>query len=161
MHLKKIVLARIDDRLLHGQVIVTWLSQTNANKILIADDEVAKDEINKRILKATCPEGVKIAFYDIAKSIDYLLGEERPGDRLIVLSKTPFAFERMIDAGVAIDKVILGGMGAKKGRTSFIRNSSASEEEKASMQKMIDKGVPVIYQLVPTEKSMDVGPFLK
>lgn len=159
--MKNIVLARIDDRLLHGQVIVTWLSQTKANKILIADDEVANDEINKRILKATCPEGVKIAFYDVAKSEEYLKGENRPGDRLIVLSKTPFAFEKLIENGVGIEHVILGGMGAKKGREGFIRNCSASQEEKDSMKHIIDMGVPVTFQLVPTEKSIEVAPYLK
>lgn len=56
--MKNIVLARVDDRLIHGEVVSVWTPSLNVNRIIVVDDEVAADKFNKRVIKALAPNGV-------------------------------------------------------------------------------------------------------
>jgi len=58
--MKNIVLARVDDRLIHGEVVSVWTPSLNVNRIIVVDDEVAADKFNKRVIKALAPNGVKV-----------------------------------------------------------------------------------------------------
>ena len=62
--MKNIVLARVDDRLIHSEVVSVWTPSLQVNRIIIVDDEVAADKFNKRIIKALAPNGVKCNVYD-------------------------------------------------------------------------------------------------
>ena len=67
----------------------------------------------------------------------------------------------MIDAGIKLEKINLGGIGLNNERKPFIDNVSASPEEIASMSRMIDKGVNITYQVAPYSKAMDVSKVIK
>jgi len=69
--------------------------------------------------------------------------------------------EVLIDGGVELEKIILGGMGSKAGRKKFNKNVSASQEEVETMKRIIKKGSSIYFQLVPTEKATDVQKLLK
>ena len=68
MKIDGIVLVRIDDRLIHGQVMTSWLNYTSANKIMIIDDEVANDAFMKSVLKTCVPANVKLATFTVEKA---------------------------------------------------------------------------------------------
>ena len=82
------------------------------------------------------------------------------GERVIVLTKTPIVFEQLIDGGVDIKEVCLGGMGIRGDRKPFVNNVSASPEEVDSIRRMRQKGVNVYYQLVPEQKVVDISNLL-
>lgn len=67
MKIDGIVLVRIDDRLIHGQVMTSWLNYTSANKIMIIDDEVANDAFMKSVLKTCVPANVKLATFTVER----------------------------------------------------------------------------------------------
>ena len=157
--MRNVVLARIDDRLIHGQVVTAWVKTTSADVILIADDALTRDAFTQRVLKAAAPPGIRVEVYAAQDAAAYL-GEDGGGERLIVLTKTPQAMETVLSGGAAIDRVILGGMGFKAGRKKFNKNVSASPEEIASFQRIAEKGVDILYQLVPSEVPMNVKKLL-
>ena len=64
---------RIDDRLIHGQVVTSWITQTGSKKIIIIDDEVAKDTFNVRVVKALAPAGTKVIVYNVEKAAEKLM----------------------------------------------------------------------------------------
>ena len=72
--MKNIVLARVDDRLIHGEVVSVWTPSLNVNRIIIVDDEVSNDSFNKRVIKALAPNGVKCNVYSVEKGADITLG---------------------------------------------------------------------------------------
>lgn len=154
--MKNIVLARIDDRLIHGQVVTAWVKQTNATRIVIADDPLTNDSFMQRLLKAVAPPGIVVDILTVEAAADFLKEEPAAGENIIVLVKTPEVIEDLIQRGVALDKVILGGIGAKEGRKRFNKNVSASPAEVECIKRIIDKGVEMYYQLVPSEKAVDV-----
>lgn len=149
--MKDLVLVRIDDRLIHGQIATQWLKTTHANKVLIIDDALPGNSLQVRILRAAAPAGIKVLIKDVQKGVEFCKKDAREGEKVLVLVKYPQVIEAMIDAGIPLPKVILGGMGIKRDRERLNRNISANAEEVASMRRIIAKGTQIYYQLVPSD----------
>ncbi|TLF38902.1 PTS sugar transporter subunit IIB [Lacticaseibacillus zeae] len=157
--MKNIVWARIDDRLIHGQVMTSWVQYTKGNEIEIVDDEVAGDDFLKMVTTSTAPENVEVRVDTQADAVEYLKAEN-DGKKLIVLAKTPGVFLNLINQGVPILHINLGGMGAKAGRTTLYRNISASDEERETFKKLLSKNVQVGIQIIAQDKEVDLSKIL-
>jgi mannose/fructose/N-acetylgalactosamine-specific phosphotransferase system component IIB len=153
---RNIVLARVDDRLIHGEVVSVWTPSLQANTILIVDDDVAKDKFNLKVLKSLAPAGVKVFVITQEKAADRLMAEGKPGEKIIMLAKTPITYDYLVKAGVPLKEVNLGGMGIRGARRPFIKNVAASPEEVDAIEDMTNRGVHVYYQLVPEQGVVEV-----
>lgn len=151
-----IVLTRIDDRLIHGQVITAWSKITAATRIVVVDDGVAKDPFMAKVLKIAAPSTVKVEVYSIKEATEVLKGEDT-GEKVIVLVKYPVTVLELVKLEVGIKELNVGGMGASKGRKSFYKNISVSQEEKDIFKELIDKGLDISIQIVPDAKKIDVA----
>ncbi|MGX2944085.1 PTS system mannose/fructose/N-acetylgalactosamine-transporter subunit IIB [Enterococcus alishanensis] len=158
--MSEIVLTRVDDRLIHGQVMTAWVKKTRANQILIIDEEVAKDDFMSEILKMSAPSGIEIAVKGLEDAVTFLQEQETANKRLIILVKAPITIEALIDRGIVIDKLVVGGMGAKENRRVLYKNISASDEERETFKKLIDRGVPVVIHIIPDQKETDLSKYL-
>lgn len=152
--MSRVVLARIDDRLIHGQVVTAWVNHVKANTIIIADEELSSNKLMQRIYMAAAPNNIELKILTIDETITYL--KEKENRRVLLLGKTPQVFEKLIENNIEIDEVILGGMGSKPDRKKVIRNSYANEEELESMKSILSKGIDVAYQIVPDEKKVNL-----
>ncbi|MDQ0204601.1 PTS system mannose/fructose/N-acetylgalactosamine-transporter subunit IIB [Pectinatus haikarae] len=153
-----IVLTRIDDRLIHGQVVTAWAKVTKGNRIVVVDDGVANDDFMSKIIKMAAPASFKIGIHTIEQAAE-ILKQDDTGERVIVLVKTPVTVQALMDKGVKIKELDLGGMGATKGRKQLYRNISISEAEKDCFRQLIDKGVHVVVQIVPDDSPKDIQNF--
>lgn len=151
-----IVLTRIDDRLIHGQVITAWAKITKADRIIVVDDEVAEDSFMVKVLKMAAPSSIKVEIYNTQDAATALTGEDT-GERVIILVKTPKTVLGLIKAGVNITDLNLGGMGATQGRKQLYRNISISAEEKAIFKELLTLGVDVFVQIVPDANKMSMA----
>lgn len=159
--MRNVVLARVDDRLIHGEVVTAWIPFMSANKVLVVDDIVAADKFNKRVLMALAPQGTTVGVLSVEAATNALQKPDPGNERVIVLTKSPIVFEQLIDGGVDIKAVCLGGMGIRGDRKPFVNNVSASPEEVDSIRRMKnEKGVNVYYQLVPEQKVIDISNLL-
>ena len=70
--MKKIVLARVDDRLIHTEILTLWVPEVRANRILIVDDIVAKDKFRSKVIKEMAPDGLIIHVYGIDRAVEKL-----------------------------------------------------------------------------------------
>ena len=156
----EVVLCRVDDRLIHGQVMTSWLNATGANKIMIVDDETAQNPFLKTVFKGTVPANVGIGVFNEKKAADRLIKGFGPNDRVIVLAKFPQTFLSLVDKGASIGEVIIGGMGLRGERKKFYRNISASEAEKGVFRELIDRGVDVEIQILADDARTNVGKLL-
>lgn len=158
--MKNIVFTRIDDRLIHGQVMTAWLNHHQANEIVIVDDELAKDEFTSMIMMSLIPEGITLKIESIDSASNYLQ-KEGHNEKIIILVKTPGVVENLIEKGVKINSLNVGGMGMKIGRAKLYKNITASEEEKNTFRKLIDNvGLQVFVQVVPQDKKEDLKKYL-
>lgn len=155
-----IVLTRIDDRLIHGQVMTAWVKSTQGNRIIIVDDAVAKDQFLQKVMRMAAPPGIKVEVHDVEKGAEVLKEDPKDSERVIVLVKYPHTIEKLVDKGVKIEEFIVGGMGAAPGRKKFYRNISVSEEEKDIFSRLINKGVKIDIRIVPDDKPIEISKML-
>lgn len=151
----EIVLARIDDRLIHGQVMTAWLQFTGGNHIVIVDDATAGDEFTKSIMSMAVPSGIKLSILGIDDGAA-LLANVPDGHKIIVLAKEPQTYLSLIEKGVKFGEIIIGGMGARKDRKTFHKNISASEEEKEAFRKIIGNDVKMKIHVIPDQGSQAI-----
>lgn len=156
-----IVLTRIDDRLIHGQVMTSWLNYTGATKIMVIDDQTAADPFLKTVLKNAVPGNVGLGLFTVEKAIARLTKGFKAEDKVIILVKYPKTILDIIEGGCPFLELNIGGMGAKEGRTKLYKNISASPEEKGYLQKIVDSGCKTTIQIIAEDSKVDVAQFLK
>ena len=154
-------LVRIDDRLIHGQVMTSWLNFLGANKIMIVDDQAAKDPFIKNVLKTCVPGNIKLAIFPIDKAVERLKQQGAfAGDSCIILVKYPETLYKMYKEGVVFDNINIGGMGVSGDRKKFFRNISASDEEKRMFKEMIDAGSKICCRIIAEDPETDISSLL-
>lgn len=147
-----IVFSRVDDRLIHGQVVTGWLRHYQAKRIIIVDDVVSKDEFMLGILEMAAPPGIEVNAYSISKSIEVLLDENNSDTRVLILVKSPVAILELVNAGVDIKHLNVGGMGSNPERSKLYRNIQASQVEIDALKELDKKGVDVEFRVVVDHK---------
>ncbi len=155
-----LTLLRIDDRLVHGQVVTTWFRHYDSDLILVCDDDVARDTFTKRVLKAAAPKGVKVTAFSVADTIKFFNAPKFAALKAMVIVKGPEAVEGLIDAGMSVPHVVLGGMGKREGRELLNRTVSASPDEVACFRRLTEKGCEIVYQLVPDDPAVPLARIL-
>lgn len=118
--MKNIVWTRIDDRLIHGQVMTQWIQYTEANEVLIIDDGVAKDSFLQMVMKSSVPGKISLKVLSVKDAIGYL-NEDGKNEKIIILVKTPVVLDELSDAGVRLEAVNVGGIGAKAGESQCLK----------------------------------------
>lgn len=159
--MSKIVLTRVDDRLIHGQVISGWLRHTKGNRIVIVDEDLAKDEFMLGILEMAAPPGVPVSAYTVAEATEYLTSDKSDNARIIVLVKSPLVVVDLVKSKVPIEYVNIGGMGSSPKRKKLYKNIQASPEEIDAMKELVDLGVEVEFRVVVENKGIDLKEVLK
>ena len=163
--MRNVVLARIDERLLHGQVCTKWMQATHANVIVLADDDLVNDKFTCKIFMGMKPAGTERQIFTVDQAIEDLKEDSPENEKVMLLTKCAQSFLCMNEAGVVYDKIICGSAavsGNKYGkRKKLIRDLFASDSEKDAMRALIDKGVTMVYQLAIDNAPVDLAKLLK
>ncbi len=154
--MRNIVLARVDDRLIHGEVVMGWLPATKATRIIIVDDTLASDPFGSRAIRALAPQELKCYIYSVEEATDKLMREGVKKEKILLLAKTPLTYERLIRAGVPLQEINLGGVGINSNRKKFFKNIALSKEEVLACEYMINSGCRVYFQLVPDQAVYEI-----
>ena len=147
----KINLARLDTRLLHGQVATAWTPDSKA-----ASDSVAKDELRKELIKQAAPNGVKANVVPIQKLIDVAKDPRFGETHALILFETPQDALRAIEGGVPIKTLNVGSMAHSTGKTMVNNVLSMDKEDVATFEKMRDLGVEFDVRKVPNDSKKDL-----
>ena len=148
----KIVMSRVDERLVHGQVIASWTKIHAVKSILVIDDQLAKDSFLSTVLSMAAPAGVKVELITVAQAAERVDKEnDGTGLNTMLLFKSPKYALDLIEQGVALKELNIGNMGAGPGRKAISRNVYASPAEVEMFKTMLSKGVDVYLQMVQQE----------
>ena len=156
-----IVLARIDDRLIHGQVATVWSKVTGCERIIVCDDEVAKDAIRSTLLKQVAPPGIKSSVVDVDKAVRVYNNPKYADTKCLLLFTNPTSVLRMVEAGVDIKSINIGGMSFKEGKHQITGAVSVNDEDTASFKKLNEKGIELEIRKVDTDKKVMLMDVLK
>ncbi|CNA93964.1 PTS sugar transporter subunit IIB [Streptococcus pneumoniae] len=152
----KINLARLDTRLLHGQVATAWTPDSKANRIIVASDNVAKDDLRKELIKQAAPGNVKANVVPIQKLIEISKDPRFGETHALILFETPQDALRAIEGGVPIKTLNVGSMAHSTGKTLVNTVLSMDKEDVATFEKMRDLGVEFDVRKVPNDSKKDL-----
>jgi mannose/fructose/N-acetylgalactosamine-specific phosphotransferase system component IIB len=143
-----LALYRIDDRLIHGQVVVGWGQPMNIRFIVLVDDEVAGSDWEQELYRMGVPPGMQIYFdttENAIKAIPRYREDSRPG---ILLTPDIATMRQLVDAGV-VEEVNVGGLHHRPGRNQKLRYVFLTAQEESELRGMGDTGIAVFAQDVP------------
>jgi mannose/fructose/N-acetylgalactosamine-specific phosphotransferase system component IIB len=150
-------LVRIDDRLIHGQVVAGWLRALGAERIVIVDDATARDEFLREVLTLAAPSGVPVEVLDLAGGAARCIELAALPEPVIVLARSPRTVLALRQAGVPIEVVDLGGLGAGPGRRRLHRTISVSPDELAELRELEQLGTRVEIRIVADDRPISLS----
>lgn len=158
----QISLARVDFRLIHGQIIVKWRKVFEVNKIIVIDDILACDEFMTRVYASAAPVDVVVKVYSEEKA-SRLWGKNQFGQgRVMLLFKDIATCCRMIRSGLPIEEVQLGGVPHTEEKKVIMKAVSLGEGEVSLMQETHDDyDVNFVIQVVPENTKMEYEEIMK
>ena len=151
-----VVLYRIDDRLIHGQVMTGWSRLYDAQRIIVVDNETAENSFLRQVMEMSVPRGMDVKILNEEEGMKPVLSDSEEM-KTIVLTKTPQAMKKLLDAGADMKQLNVGGMGYVAGRKRVLRNIQMSSEELDILNKIAEKGVEVFCQIVPDGKRIELS----
>jgi len=157
----KIVLARVDSRLLHGQVATAWTKSTNPNRIIVVSDSVAKDELRKKLIQEAAPPGVKANVVPIKKIIEVSRDPRFGNTKALLLFENPQDVLRAIEGGVDIDVLNIGSMAHSVGKVMVNKVLSMNADDVDAFEKLKAKNVKFDVRKVPNDSNSNMDDLLK
>ncbi len=151
-----IVLARIDSRLLHGQVATSWTKSTKPTRIIVVSDKVAQDELRKNMIEQAAPPGVPAHVVPIEK-MGQIYQDPRFGTtRALLLFENPDEVVRAMDAGLELDEVNLGSLSHSTGKVAVNNVLSMGPEDVKAFDILKERGVKMDVRKVPSDSKANM-----
>ena len=149
-----IVLTRIDNRLIHGQVLESWVPTINANCIVVANDKIANSAMQKLLMEASVPKGIRVFIGSIEDVAGILASEELNHARIILLFATSTDALDAYRMGVSYEKLNLGNMHAGAGKVKCSCTIALDPEDVDNLNALDDEGIRIVSQCVPSDKEV-------
>ncbi|WP_439239772.1 MULTISPECIES: PTS mannose transporter subunit IIAB [unclassified Lonepinella] len=154
-------LARIDDRLIHGQVATRWTKESKVTRIVVVNDDVAKDSVRSTMLKSVAPPGVTAHVVPVDKMIRVYNNPEYAGERMMLLFTNPTDVQRLSDAGVEFKSINIGGISYKEGKKMVTSAVAVNDEDIAAFKALDAKGIELDVRKVSNDSRQYMMDLLK
>lgn len=151
-----ILLTRIDNRLIHGQVATQWNGTLGANLILVANDKVSQDKFRQGLMDMAAPTGVQTRYFSIQKTID-IIHKASAKQKIFIIVENPEDVLKLVEGGVPIKKLNIGNMHMAEGKRQVATSVAVDDADVAAFTKLRDQGVELEIRRVPTTPIEDVN----
>jgi PTS system mannose-specific IIB component len=147
---------RIDNRLIHGQVTVAWVGNLGANRLIVSNDEVAADDMQRMILPQAA-RGVATSVLGIQETLDYCAGESAQGEAILVIAKLPSDALALVQGGLKPEEINVGNQAPRPGTKftmvtrSIVVTGGAAESSRA----IAAEGFTLQQRMMPNDKKAD------
>ena len=157
----EISFVRIDDRLIHGQIATIWSKESGCNRIMACSDEVAKDDLRKQLLLQVALKGIKAYVSSIDKAIEAYKDPKFGSFKTLFLLTNPLDVLRMIEGGVDIKSVNVGGMCYKEGKKQITGAISVSSTDIDAFKRLHSMGIELEIRQVAKDHKINLIDRLK
>ena len=149
---------RVDDRLIHGQVVTQWVKVFKAQKIVVIDNNVAKDKMQKNILKFAAPPEMKVSIFSVDKAVEVWNKNQFGNMNVFVLFKDVKQIKELEEKGVKFNEITIGNMSVVGDRKLIYKSTGFTEEEAQALFDLQKDGVKIYFQTQPTDRkeSLDI-----
>ena len=143
-------LARIDDRLIHGQVILGWVPAVKPDRIVVANDRVAGSDWERKFYSSCVPPEVNVSFATVAEAARQISADLYQTEQLIVLLESAQDTLAFIGSGIDLKEVNVGGLHYREGSVELLPFVFLVHEERNALRELVKRGVTLSAQDVPS-----------
>lgn len=152
-----VTVVRIDDRLIHGQIVTKWIKEAQAKKILVVDDIAAKDKTAQMILKFAVPSGITL---EILSKVDAVkkIENDKSGTNTLMILRNPKEANDFVNLGYKPETIIIGNISNSKsevGRTKVLDYIFVEPTDVEAIKSLAEKGIKLEVKAIPEEKAKD------
>ena len=155
-----IVLTRIDNRLIHGQVATMWSSSVGANLLLVANDEVCTNEFRQGLMDMAAPSFAQTRYFSIEKTIN-IIHKASDSQYIAIICENPQDVLKLVEGGVPIKKVNIGNMHMAEGKRQVSKAVCVDENDVKAFRRLQELGVDLEIRRVPSESAESLDELFK
>ncbi len=156
-----IIHARVDERLIHGQVATVWTNSLGAQRIMVVNDHAVKDQIQIGALKMAKPVGVKLSILSKRKAIANIIEGKYDDEKVFLITKNIEDMAELINQGVPLSNFNIGNISQKEGSKAIKKSVALTDSDIAVIRQLTDKGIKITAQMIPSEPDESILTFLK
>lgn len=156
-----IIHARVDERLIHGQVATVWTNSLGAQRIMVVNDLVVKDEVQIGALKMAKPAGVKLSILSKAKAVEKILAGNYDDEKVLLITKNIEDMAYLIDNGIPLKAFNVGNISAKEGSRAIKKSVALTDLDIEQIKRLIDNNINITAQMIPSESADSILSFIK
>jgi mannose/fructose/N-acetylgalactosamine-specific phosphotransferase system component IIB len=151
-----VVMIRVDDRLIHGQILESWLPYLKAQCVVVANDTLAEDQFQMAILSMAVPERIKLRMVNVDSVKELVTDPELSGKTTLVIVSSVLDAYRIVQNEIISCRINLGNMRSSEADKQLMYSFWVSKEDIIMLKEILAKGISVNLQPVPREKEIDI-----
>ena len=151
---------RMDNRLIHGQILVEWNAYLKIDHLIVTNDKVANDPMQVTLLKAVTPIGAKVSVLTIKDCVEYCLSPDAENESIFIITKLPEDCLALLENGLKIDTLNLGNQAFVRGSKKLSNNVYLTEEGVKALKEIHEKGIKLTCRTHPPEPDNEFWPVI-
>lgn len=152
---------RMDNRLIHGQILVSWNAQFKIDHIIVTNDKVAADPIQVTLLKAVAPIGARVSVFLLDETVAYCQSADAEEETIFIIAKFPEDGVALISRGLKLDEINLGNQAYVRGSKKLSNTVFLTEEGVKALQKAHEMGVTITCRMMPDDPKKEFWPTIE
>lgn len=149
-----IIHIRVDDRLIHGQVATQWTNELGASRIMVINDDVAGNDVQKTVLRMAAPPNVATSIITKQTAAANISAGKYKGQKVLIVVKSPIDLLDLMEMGLPIKMVNVGNMSVREGTRHVRPTVSITETEEAAFKELLNRGVEITTIMVPGDSKI-------
>ncbi len=144
-----IQLVRIDDRLIHGQVVLGWGRVLKPDRYVVIDDEVATTDWERSLYSSAVQDGTAVSILTVDEAVSRLRDGAFDNENVVVLVKSPQTMLRLVEGGFDVEEVNVGGLHFSEGKDKLLENVYVNGSEKDALRELVKRGITLEVRALP------------
>ena len=155
-----VAMVRIDDRLIHGQVVEAWIPHLKARRVVVVSDQAASDDTQRTLMRMALPDAISLEVVALAAAGEAARRAAAAPEPALILAPSPREVVGLIDAGLSVRAVNVGGLHHAAGRIQLGKVIFLGDEDRRNLRALADRGIALEGRAVPSDRPMDVAALL-
>ncbi len=152
---KQTAFLRIDDRLIHGQVIVGWLPEIRPDRLVVVNDKISTDFMRQELMALSVPPEVELEFFSTAD-----ISAEAVSEESFILVASPKDAWACLEKGIAPARFNVGGMHSRDNKEEIFEALHVDHEDRRYFEQILESGISPVFQPTPQNEPLPLGDIL-
>jgi PTS system mannose-specific IIB component len=148
----------MDNRLIHGQILVSWNAEIKIDHIIVTNDKVASDPIQVTLLKAVAPIGAAVSVLSIEDCVAYCNSSKAENENIFIIAKFPEDGVALVEGGLNMPVLNLGNQAYVRGSKKLSNTVFLTEESVKALKKAHENGIHITCRMMPSDSEAEFWP---